>query len=187
MNNPNLILTPRRRALLAGHDNVLEVLVRVQAPMDVSADAPKRAPLHVALVIQPLAPLRARGPWQQAHVLVVAQRAHGQAGGVGQLTDAPAPRRGRSMLHQGGAYELTLRQIQGPTRRSTVATPDSFPGSQRRPTPFGFPSREAFHDLPPSQFPSREAFHDPPPSDFLPGKETQLLASDSWLSELRSQ
>src|SRR5215510_4340805 len=50
MNTPTLILTPRRPALLAGHDNELEVLVRVQAP-DAPAELPKRNPLHLSLVI----------------------------------------------------------------------------------------------------------------------------------------
>jgi len=50
MTTPTLILTPRRAALLAGHDNELDVLVRVQAP-DVPAELPKRNPLHLALVI----------------------------------------------------------------------------------------------------------------------------------------
>jgi Ca-activated chloride channel homolog len=50
MTTPKLIITPRRPALLSGHDNQLEVLVRVQAP-----PAPEvrttRNPLHLALVI----------------------------------------------------------------------------------------------------------------------------------------
>jgi len=50
MNTPTLILAPRRPALLAGHDNELEVLVRVQAP-DAPAELPKRNPLHLSLVI----------------------------------------------------------------------------------------------------------------------------------------
>jgi Ca-activated chloride channel family protein len=45
-----MIITARRPALLAGHDNELDVLVRVQAP-DAPADLPKRNPLHLALVI----------------------------------------------------------------------------------------------------------------------------------------
>jgi len=51
MTQPTLILTPRRRALLAGHANVLHVLVRAQAPEQPAALRPKRLPLHVALVI----------------------------------------------------------------------------------------------------------------------------------------
>jgi Ca-activated chloride channel family protein len=47
---PTLLLTPRRSALLAGHDNTLDVLVRVQAP-DAPADLPERQPLHLSLVI----------------------------------------------------------------------------------------------------------------------------------------
>jgi len=50
MTTPTMIITARRPALLAGHDNELDVLVRVQAP-DAPADLPKRNPLHLALVI----------------------------------------------------------------------------------------------------------------------------------------
>jgi len=47
---PVLLTTPRRPALLAGHDNTLEVLVRVQAP-DAPPEWPGRGPLNLALVI----------------------------------------------------------------------------------------------------------------------------------------
>ena len=47
---PTLITTPRRSALLADHDNTLEVLVRIQAP-DAPADLPQRNPLNLSLVI----------------------------------------------------------------------------------------------------------------------------------------
>ncbi|MEY2920723.1 MAG: hypothetical protein RL261_2028 [Pseudomonadota bacterium] len=47
---PTLLATPRRAALLAGHDNTLEVLVRIQAP-DAPADLPQRSPLNLSLVI----------------------------------------------------------------------------------------------------------------------------------------
>jgi Ca-activated chloride channel family protein len=47
---PTLLATPRRAALLAGHDNTLEVLVRIQAP-DAPADLPQRNPLNLSLVI----------------------------------------------------------------------------------------------------------------------------------------
>ena len=47
---PTLLATPRRPALLAGHDNTLEVLVRLQAP-DAPAALPQRNPLHLSLVI----------------------------------------------------------------------------------------------------------------------------------------
>ena len=50
MTTPTLLITPRRAALLAGHDNELDVLVRVQAP-NAPADLPSRNPLHLALVI----------------------------------------------------------------------------------------------------------------------------------------
>jgi Ca-activated chloride channel family protein len=45
-----MIITARRPALLAGHDNELDVLVRIQAP-DAPAELPKRNPLHLSLVI----------------------------------------------------------------------------------------------------------------------------------------
>jgi Ca-activated chloride channel family protein len=51
MTNPTLIFTPRRDALLAGHDNSLDVLVRVQVPDAPTVGAVKRSPLHLALVI----------------------------------------------------------------------------------------------------------------------------------------
>jgi len=47
---PTLLATPRRPALLAEHDNTLEVLVRLQAP-DAPAELPQRNPLHLSLVI----------------------------------------------------------------------------------------------------------------------------------------
>jgi Ca-activated chloride channel family protein len=47
---PALVVTPRRPALLADHDNTLEVLVRLQAP-DAPPDQPQRNPLHLSLVI----------------------------------------------------------------------------------------------------------------------------------------
>ncbi len=50
MTAPTLIITARRPALLAGHDNELDVLVRVQAP-DAPAELPARNPLHLSLVI----------------------------------------------------------------------------------------------------------------------------------------
>jgi Ca-activated chloride channel family protein len=50
MTIPILLLTPRRNGLLAGHDNEVEVLVRVQAP-SAPAGAIARQPLHLALVI----------------------------------------------------------------------------------------------------------------------------------------
>jgi Ca-activated chloride channel family protein len=50
MKEPTLLVTPRRSALLAGHDNTLDVLVRVQAP-DAPPDLPPRNPLNLAVVI----------------------------------------------------------------------------------------------------------------------------------------
>jgi Ca-activated chloride channel homolog len=51
MTTPTLLLTPRRTALLADHDNALDVLVRIQAPELPAGEAPKRPPLAIALVI----------------------------------------------------------------------------------------------------------------------------------------
>ena len=51
MTTPTLLLTPRRTALLADHDNALDVLVRVQAPDLPAEQVPKRSPLNIALVI----------------------------------------------------------------------------------------------------------------------------------------
>ena len=50
MKEPTLIVTPRRAALLAGHDNELDVLVRVQAP-PAPVELSKRKPLQLAVVI----------------------------------------------------------------------------------------------------------------------------------------
>jgi Ca-activated chloride channel family protein len=50
MTIPNVLITPRRTALLAGHDNDLQVLVRIQAPQAPDG-SPSRAPLHLSLVI----------------------------------------------------------------------------------------------------------------------------------------
>jgi Ca-activated chloride channel homolog len=50
MTTPKMIITARRPALLAGHDNELDVLVRIQAP-DAPAELPKRNALHLSLVI----------------------------------------------------------------------------------------------------------------------------------------
>ncbi|MDH5176086.1 MAG: hypothetical protein OEX15_05400, partial [Gammaproteobacteria bacterium] len=47
---PTLLAAPRRTALLADHDNTIEVLVRLQAP-DAPPDLPQRNPLHLSLVI----------------------------------------------------------------------------------------------------------------------------------------
>jgi Ca-activated chloride channel family protein len=47
---PRLVVSPRRSALLAGHDNTLDVLVRVQAS-EPPATTPRRQPLHLSLVI----------------------------------------------------------------------------------------------------------------------------------------
>lgn len=48
--NPDLLLLPRRSALLMGHDNTLDVLVRLQAPPPPGRDH-VRPPLNLAIVI----------------------------------------------------------------------------------------------------------------------------------------
>jgi len=50
MTAPQLIITPQRSALLAGHDNELDVLVRVQAP-PAPEKQPERRPINLSLVI----------------------------------------------------------------------------------------------------------------------------------------
>jgi Ca-activated chloride channel family protein len=50
MTIPTVLITSRRAALLRGHDNELDVLVRVQAPPP-PAGMPQRNPLHLSLVI----------------------------------------------------------------------------------------------------------------------------------------
>jgi Ca-activated chloride channel family protein len=51
MNAPQISLTPRRPAVLAGFQNTLDVLVRVAAPDAPPSIGHSRAPLHLALVI----------------------------------------------------------------------------------------------------------------------------------------
>jgi len=46
-----MIITARRPALLAGHDNELDVLVRIQAPDAPAELAEAPNPLHLSLVI----------------------------------------------------------------------------------------------------------------------------------------
>jgi len=48
---PTLLITPRHSALLAGHDNTLEVLVRVQSPTPPTTLTTARTPLNLALVL----------------------------------------------------------------------------------------------------------------------------------------
>jgi Ca-activated chloride channel homolog len=50
MTQPTLVLTPRRPALLSGHDNQLDILVRLQAPAQ-NNSAIERSPLNLAIVL----------------------------------------------------------------------------------------------------------------------------------------
>lgn len=51
MNTPNVLLTPRRPALVAGFDNTLDVLVRIQAPNTPEGESKERSRLNLALAI----------------------------------------------------------------------------------------------------------------------------------------
>ena len=46
-----VLLTPRRSALLADHDNTVDVLVRVQAPATIVTEGRQRPPMGIALVL----------------------------------------------------------------------------------------------------------------------------------------
>ena len=49
--NGQVLMTPRRSALLAGHDNTVDVLVRVQAPDTIVTERHQRPPMGIALVL----------------------------------------------------------------------------------------------------------------------------------------
>ena len=51
MTNPTLLLVPRRAALLAGFDNTLDVLIRIQAPDLPKEGIKERTKLNLALVL----------------------------------------------------------------------------------------------------------------------------------------
>ena len=51
MTQPTLTVTPRKSALLAHHDNVLDVLVEIHAPELPEEQRPQRPPLQIALVL----------------------------------------------------------------------------------------------------------------------------------------
>ncbi len=58
MTELKISIAPHRKALLAGHDNELDVLVRVKAPHPPN-DLPKRHPLNLSLVIDRSGSMRA--------------------------------------------------------------------------------------------------------------------------------
>ena len=51
MTSPTLLLKPRKSALLANHDNTLDLLVQVQAPDAPEGEIRERAPINLALVL----------------------------------------------------------------------------------------------------------------------------------------
>ena len=65
--DPILRLEPRRTALLAGHPNTLEVLVRVQAPPCPARENEPSLPLNLAFVLDRSGSMRGRPlaavPW----------------------------------------------------------------------------------------------------------------------------
>ena len=58
--DPILRLEPRRTALLAGHPNTLEVLVRVQAPPCPARENEPSLPLNLAFVLDRSGSMRGR-------------------------------------------------------------------------------------------------------------------------------
>ena len=69
-------------------------------------------PPHVALVLEPLLPLRPPRGREQPDLLVVVQRAHRQSGRLRQLTDPPGPPARPSRAHLFASYNLTPREVQ---------------------------------------------------------------------------
>jgi Ca-activated chloride channel homolog len=128
MNNPTLLLTPRRTALLAGHDNTVDVLVRVQAPELPAAPMPARQPLHLALVIdrsgsmsgQPLHEARRCAEFvidgliagDSASLVVYDDHVHTLAA-LTQASDREALRRAVRGIASGGSTDLHAGWLQG--------------------------------------------------------------------------
>ena len=127
MTTPTLLITPRRAALLAGHDNELDVLVRVQAP-EAPAELPKRHPLHLALVIdrsgsmsgQPLAEAKRCAefvldglmPSDRLSVIAYDDEAETLIPAV-ELHDKDAVRRAIRQIHDRGCTNLHGGWLQG--------------------------------------------------------------------------
>ncbi|MGA1081341.1 MAG: vWA domain-containing protein [Steroidobacteraceae bacterium] len=121
MTTPSLCLTPRRSALLAEHDNTLEVLVRIQAPDAPAGEVPARQPLNIGLVIDRSGsmsgpPLReaircanfvidSLTPEDQASVVVYDDSVHTLVPTT-SVTDRDRFRRALSTVHSGGSTDL---------------------------------------------------------------------------------
>ena len=93
-----IVLTPRRAGLLAGQDNTVEVLVRIQAPDAPVGHTAVRPPQAIALVIDRSGSMEGR-PLAEARALCrirgrqVAADGRRVAGAVRQPSPAPVARR----------------------------------------------------------------------------------------------
>ena len=77
-------------------DDGREALAAIECPPDcleVESEAPHRGdlvePLDLFGPVPPMASTRSRGWREQTDVVVVVKRPHGDAGGLGEFTDAP--------------------------------------------------------------------------------------------------
>jgi Ca-activated chloride channel family protein len=127
MTTPTMLITARRPALLAGHDNELDVLVRIQAPA-APTELPQRHPLHLSLVIdrsgsmagQPLdeakrcAEFVLDGLQPTDRLSVVAYDGHAQTLVAAlPLTDKEPIRRAIRAIQEGGSTNLHGGWLQG--------------------------------------------------------------------------
>lgn len=87
--------------------------------------------LNVVLVVDSLVTIRPRRRHEQPDVVVVVERAHGQASCARQLSDTPASVR---RPHRWPMYNLTSRQVQAENRAWTQsANPATYPPSTEGP------------------------------------------------------